>query len=68
MGDRLKNGLPVEAYNISEVARELGVHRHTVRYWIKKGWISPKRDYRNNPVFTPADLKAIKKWRSELKD
>ncbi|OIO39733.1 MAG: hypothetical protein AUJ72_00105 [Candidatus Omnitrophica bacterium CG1_02_46_14] len=67
MPNKLKSGFPVKAYNISQVSRILGVHRHTVRYWIKKGWVKPKKDYRNNFVFTPSDLSKIKKWRRTLK-
>lgn len=31
-------------YNMAQTARVLGVHRETVYYWIKKGWLKPKRD------------------------
>jgi DNA-binding transcriptional MerR regulator len=55
-------------YNIPQTAEKLGVHEQTIRYWIKKGWITPRRDYRNYPVFTKEDIKNIEKWRSELKD
>jgi len=54
-------------YNIAELARELGVHYQTINYWIKKGWIKPKRDYRNYPVFTVADLNRIIKWKNTIK-
>jgi DNA-binding transcriptional MerR regulator len=56
-----------EKYNIVETANILKVHERTVRYWIKKGWITPKYDYRNYPVFTPSEIKKIKEWRNTLK-
>ena len=36
--------------------------------WIKKGWVTPKRDYRNYPVFTNNDVKKIKEWRDKLNE
>lgn len=65
--NKLKSGLPVKAYNMSEAADLLGVHRHTIRYWMKQGWIQVKRDYRNKPAFTPEDLKKLEKWRRTLR-
>ena len=53
-------------YNLKEAAAELGVHRLTIYYWLKKGWITVKRDYRNLPVLTSEDLRKIRKWRSTL--
>jgi len=38
-----------------------------VRYWMRKEWITPRRDYRNYPVFTDEDIKKIEKWRRTLK-
>jgi uncharacterized protein (DUF39 family) len=35
---------------------------------MKKGWIKPKRDYRNYPVFTNEDLKKVKKWMNTLNE
>lgn len=55
-------------YNMREAAKELGVTRQTLYYWFKKGWVKPKRDYRNFPVFTKDDLIKINKWHEELKD
>ena len=55
-------------YNITHAAKELGVTRQTLYNWIEKGWIAPKRDYRNYPVFTKEDIGNIEKWREELKD
>jgi DNA-binding transcriptional MerR regulator len=53
-------------YNMSEAARELGVHRQTLVYWRKKGWVKVKKDYRDFPVFTQEDLERIKQWRSTI--
>lgn len=53
-------------YNMREAAKELGVTRQTLYYWFKKGWVKPKRDYRNFPVFTDGDIESIKKWREKL--
>jgi DNA-binding transcriptional MerR regulator len=53
-------------YNMREAAKEIGVTRQTLYYWIKKEWIKPKRDYRNFPVFTDKDLKQIKEWKDKL--
>jgi len=58
----------MKKYNISEVAKELGVTRQTLYYWIRKDWVRPKRDYRNYPVFTVQDVKKIKDWRSTLRE
>ena len=54
-------------YNMREAAKELGVTRQTFYYWFKKGWVKPKRDYRNFPVFTITDIKKIKEWKDRLK-
>ena len=53
-------------YNVSSLARKLGVHRQTVIYWIKKEWIKPRRDYRNYPVFTDEDVKKIINWKKTI--
>lgn len=55
-------------YNLSKAARELGLTRQGLYYWIKKGWVTPKRDFKNHPVFTESDLKKIKKWKDKLKE
>ncbi len=54
-------------YNMTQVARVLGVHRETLYYWIKKGWIKPKHDYRNYPVFTVLDIESMMKWKNRVK-
>lgn len=38
-----------KCYNLTQTARVVGVHRETLYYWIKKGWVKPKRDYKNYP-------------------
>ena len=58
----------MKRYNISHAAKELNVTRQTLYNWMKKGWVKPKRDYRNFPVFTKDDLKKINIWREALKD
>lgn len=54
-------------YNLMQTAGILGVHRQTLYYWIKKGWLKPKRDYRNYPVFTVLDIENLIKWRNTIK-
>jgi len=54
-------------YNHSETAKELGLTRQGLYYWMKKGWAVPKRDYKGHPVFTETDVKKIKEWRDKLK-
>ena len=58
----------MKRYSITQAAKELGVARQTLYYWMKKGWIRPKRDYRNYPVFTEKDIEKINEWRYKLKD
>jgi DNA-binding transcriptional MerR regulator len=53
-------------YNVFETASLVGVHERTIRYWVKRGWIRPRRDYRRYPVFTKGDIDDIIKWRSTL--
>lgn len=55
-------------YTLSEAAKELGLSRQGLYYWIKKGWVKPKRDYRNFPVFTGSDIRKIKNWQNKLVD
>ena len=54
--------------NVSQLAQELGIARQTIYYWIKKGWVKPKRDYRRYPIFTEEDVKKIKAWREYLSE
>jgi len=56
----------MKRYNITQAAKELGVARQTLYYWIKKGWVKPKRDYRKYPVFTEEDVHNLKVWREKL--
>ena len=55
-------------YNLSKAAKELGLTRQGLYYWIKKGWVSPKRDYKGHPIFTHNDLKKIKNWKNCLNE
>ena len=50
-----------KCYNLSQTAMILKVPRQTLYYWIKKGWVIPRRDYRNYPVFTVFDIEGIMK-------
>jgi len=56
-----------KAYNITELAKKLGIPRQTVYYWINKKWIKPKRDYRKYPVFTEDAVNKIIKWKTTIK-
>jgi len=57
----------VKRYNMTQTARILGVHRETLYYWIKKGWLKPKRDYRNYPVFTVLDIENLIRGKNTIK-
>lgn len=54
-------------YNMTQTARILNVHRETLYYWMKKGWVKPRRDYRNYPVFTVLDMEHLIQWKSTIK-
>ena len=54
-------------YNVTQTASILGVHRQSIYYWIKKGWLKPKRDHRNYPVFTVLDIENIIECRNSAK-
>jgi len=54
-------------YTLSEVAQKLGLTRQGLYYWIEKGWVTPKRDYKGHPVFTEDDVKKIIKWKGTIK-
>jgi len=54
-------------YNLSQAAKELGLTRQGLYYWIKKGWVKPKRDFKGFPVFTQNDINKIKKWKNKLR-
>ncbi len=58
----------MKRYNATQLAQELGIARQTLYYWIEKGWVKPKRDYRNYPVFTDDDLEKIKNWKNSLNE
>jgi hypothetical protein len=53
----------LKCYNLSQTAMILNVPRQTLYYWIKKGWVTPKRDYRNYPFFTVFDIEHLIKQR-----
>ncbi|MCX5784123.1 MAG: MerR family transcriptional regulator [Elusimicrobia bacterium] len=57
----------MKRYNMVEAAKQLGVTRQTIYYWMKKGWVKPSRDYRDFPIFTETDLKKLKKWKETIK-
>ena len=57
----------IKRYNMTQTARILGVHRETLYYWIKKGWIKPRRDYRNYAVFTVLDIEDLIKWKNTIR-
>jgi len=57
----------MKTYTMTEVAKILGVHRQTMINWIRRGWVKPKRDYKDWPVFTDECIKKIKDWRDTLK-
>jgi len=67
MHDDKNSQFTPQHHNVFRAAELLGVHERTVRYWIKKGWVKPKRDYRNYPVFTDSDIRKIKRWRNTLR-
>jgi DNA-binding transcriptional MerR regulator len=54
-------------YNMTELAEKLGVPRQTIYYWIEKGWVKPRRDYRDYPVFTEEDVEGIMDWKKTIK-
>jgi DNA-binding transcriptional MerR regulator len=56
----------MERYSLSETAKKLGLTRQGLYYWIKKGWVTPKRDYKGHPIFTKGDISRIKEWKEKL--
>ena len=57
----------LKRYNLSQAARIRDVPRQSLYYWIKKGWVKPRRDCRRYPVFTVFDIEKIIKWRNTIK-
>ncbi len=53
-------------YNLTQAAKILQVTRQGLYYWMKKGWVKARRDYRGYPVFTVFDIEQIMKWRNGL--
>ncbi len=58
----------VKIYTVLHASEKIGVSRQTLHSWIRKKWVTPKKDYRNYPVFSEEDIKKIIAWRKELKD
>ena len=56
----------IKRYNMVQVAKILGVSRGTLYYWIKNGWIKPKRDHRAYPVFTTRNIENMIIWKSRI--
>ncbi|NQV17400.1 MAG: MerR family transcriptional regulator [Armatimonadetes bacterium] len=57
----------VKRYNLSQTAKIIRISRQGLYYWITKGLVKPRRDYRNYPVFTVFDIEKIIKWRNTIK-
>ncbi|MBU4482462.1 hypothetical protein KKC16_03375 [Patescibacteria group bacterium] len=57
----------VKRYNLSQAAKIIRVSRQGLYYWITKGLVKSRRDYRNYPVFTVFDIEKIIKWRNSIK-
>jgi len=55
-------------YNMTELAEKLKVTRQAIYKWIEKGWVRPRRDYRNYPVFTEEDVDNIIGWKNTIKE
>jgi len=58
----------MKIYTVSKTAEMIGISRQSLHKWIKKGWVKPKIDYRNYPVFSEEDIKKIKIWRKTLRE
>ncbi len=54
-------------YNVTELANKLGLTRQAIYQWIEKGWVKPKRDYRDYPVFTEEQITKIIEWKNTIK-
>ena len=51
-------------YNSKEVARIVGVHKSTISYWLKRGWIvSPAWHGKRAVYWTDKELKTIRKFK-----
>ena len=57
----------LKRYNLTQAEKILDVPRQSLYYWIKKGWLKPKRDYRNYPVFTVLDIENLIKRKNTIK-
>jgi len=56
----------IKRYNMVQAARILQVSRGTLYYWIKRGWIKPRRDHIGYPVFTTLDIENIIRRRNQI--
>ena len=54
-------------YNMTELAGKLKVTLQAIYKWIKKGWIKPRRDYKDYPVFTEEDVRKIIDWKKTIR-
>ncbi len=59
--------LAMKIYNVSQASKKIGVSRQILHAWIGKSWVKPKRDYRDYPVFSEADVKNVIAWRKEVR-
>lgn len=64
---RRKQELTNEKYNLTQTAQILKVHRQTIYYWIKKKWVTPKRDFKGYPIFTVLDIERLIEWKNTIK-
>lgn len=54
-------------YSISEAARMIGVHPMTLRRWEYEGKVKPAlRDYKNQRVYTDADIERLRTFKEQL--
>lgn len=57
----------IKRYNLTQTAKILGTTRQNLYHWINKGWIKPRRDYKNYLVFTVFNIKESIKWWNPIK-
>ena len=57
------------ARNLTETAKKVGVHAHTILRWIhaSKVKIALKKDHRGQYVFTPAEVNRLKAYKDTPK-
>jgi DNA-binding transcriptional MerR regulator len=62
-------GLPQKLYfRIGEVARELGVKPHVIRFWEKEFKLRPKKSATNQRIFSHRDVERLRAIKHLLKD